>query len=118
MLRCYELAHIAGVSKTPYVLATPRCLQWRRDPQQTGTSNDPADPDSQAPCRRRARRHRGDRRSYRLQVAGGVVLDRALALQGALALVGRISPPPLPQRGAWRPPPLRRGPARPREGLP
>ena len=31
MLRCYEPAHIAGVSKTAYAPATPRCLQWRRD---------------------------------------------------------------------------------------
>ena len=31
MLRCYEPAHIAGVSKTAYVPATPRCLHWRRD---------------------------------------------------------------------------------------
>ena len=33
MLRCYEPAHIVGVSKTAYVLATPRCLEWRRDLQ-------------------------------------------------------------------------------------
>ena len=33
MLRCYEPAHIVGVSKTAYVPATPRCLDWRRDPQ-------------------------------------------------------------------------------------
>ena len=25
-LRCYEPAHIVGISKTTYVLATPRCL--------------------------------------------------------------------------------------------
>src|SRR5215211_7176417 len=100
MLRGYELAHIVGVSKIAYVPATPRCLQWRRDPQQTGTSNDPADPASQAPCRPRARRRRGDRRSSRLQVAGVVVLDGALALHGVVALVGRISRRPLPQRAA------------------
>ena len=41
MLRCYEPAHIVGVSKTAYVLATPRCLQWRRDLQPTSTNNDP-----------------------------------------------------------------------------
>ena len=39
MLR--EPAHIAGVLKSAYVLATPHCLKWRCDPQQTGTSNDP-----------------------------------------------------------------------------
>src|SRR5215218_4636117 len=100
MLRGYELAHIVAVSKIAYVLATPRCLQWRRDPQQTGTSNEPADPDSQALCRRRARRHRGDRGSARLRVAGVVVLDGAVALHGVLAVVGRSSRRPLPQRAA------------------
>jgi hypothetical protein len=29
--RFYELAHIVGISKIAYVLATPRCLKWRRD---------------------------------------------------------------------------------------
>ena len=77
MLRCYEPAHIVGVSKTAYVLATPRCLEWRRDLQPTSTNNDPPDPDSQDPCRRPARRHRGDRRSPRLPVAGVLVLDGA-----------------------------------------
>src|SRR3954454_19573199 len=99
-------AHIVGVSKIAYVLATPRCLQWRRDPQQTGTSNDPADPDSQAPWRRRARRHRGDRRSSRLHVAGVLVLHGAVAVHGALALHGVLplvdhdSRRALPQRPA------------------
>src|ERR1044072_9317434 len=37
MLRCYELAHIAGISKIAYELATPRCLDWRRDLRRTGT---------------------------------------------------------------------------------
>jgi hypothetical protein len=27
--RCYEPGHIVGISKTRYVLATPRCLDWR-----------------------------------------------------------------------------------------
>ena len=70
-----ELAHIVGVSKTAYVLATPRCLQWRCDLQQTSTNNDPSDADSQDPCSRPAGRHRGDRRSPRLPVAGVLVLD-------------------------------------------
>ena len=74
MLRCYEPAHIVGVSKTAYVPATPRCLQWRRAPQTTSTNNDPADPDSQEPRRRPARRHRGDRRGPRRPVAGVLVL--------------------------------------------
>jgi LytR cell envelope-related transcriptional attenuator len=34
-LRCYEPAHIVGISKTAYALATPRCLDWRCDVQQT-----------------------------------------------------------------------------------
>ena len=83
MLRCYEPAHIAGVSKTAYVPATPRCLEWRRDLQRTSTNSAPSDPDSQDPCRRPARRHRGDRRGPRLPVAGVLVLDGVLALDGA-----------------------------------
>ena len=43
MLRCYEPAHIAGVSKTTYAPATPRCLDWRRDLQRTSTNEDPPD---------------------------------------------------------------------------
>jgi hypothetical protein len=35
-----ELAHIAGISKTTYVLATPCCLNWRHDLQRTSTNND------------------------------------------------------------------------------
>ena len=42
MLRCYEPAHIAGVSKTAYVPATPRCLQWRRDLQRDQHEQRPA----------------------------------------------------------------------------
>ena len=41
----------------------------------TSTNNDPSDSDSQDPCRRPAGRHRGDRRSPRLPVAGVLVLD-------------------------------------------
>ena len=84
MLRCYEPAHIVGVSKTAYVLATPRCLEWRRDLQRTSTNNDPPDSDSQDPCRRPARRHRGDRRSPRLPVAGVLVLDGAASPSATL----------------------------------
>ena len=73
-----EPAHIVGVSKTTYVLATPRCLDWRRGLQQTSTSNAPSDSDSQDPCRRPASRHRGDRRSPRLPVARVLVLDGVL----------------------------------------
>ena len=70
-----EPAHIAGVSKTPYVLATPRCLQWRRGLQRTSTNHDLPDSDPLAPSRRSARRRRGDRRSPRPPVAGVLVRD-------------------------------------------
>ena len=46
MLRCYELAHVVGISKTTDVLATPRCLEWRHDLQRTSTNDDPSDSDS------------------------------------------------------------------------
>jgi hypothetical protein len=36
--------HILGVSKTTYVLATPRCVDWRRDLQRTGTNSSPPYP--------------------------------------------------------------------------
>src|SRR3954447_17085571 len=39
MLRCYEVAHIVGISKTTYVPATPRCLQWRHDLPRTSTNS-------------------------------------------------------------------------------
>jgi D-alanyl-D-alanine carboxypeptidase (penicillin-binding protein 5/6) len=39
-----EPAHIVGISKTAYVLATPRCLDWRRDPQRASTSSSPPYP--------------------------------------------------------------------------
>ena len=42
MLRCYEPAHIVGVSKTAYVPATPRCLEWRRDLQPSEHEQRPA----------------------------------------------------------------------------
>src|SRR5919201_319173 len=98
MRRCYELARFVGISKTPYVLATPRFLEWRHDLPRTSTNNDasashtindPSDSDSQDPSRRPARRHRGDRRP-RLPVAGVLVLD------------GRITPRRPSQRAPWR----------------
>src|SRR4051812_46869109 len=73
MLRCYELAHIADISKTAYGPATPRCLEWRHDLQQTGA--DKGRPASQDPCLRPAGRHSGDRRGPWLPVAGVVVLE-------------------------------------------
>jgi D-alanyl-D-alanine carboxypeptidase (penicillin-binding protein 5/6) len=39
-----EPAHIAGISKIAYVLATPRCLDWRRDLQRASTSSSPPCP--------------------------------------------------------------------------
>ena len=66
-------AHIAGISKTTYVPATPRCLDWRHVLPRTSTTNDPSD--SRDPRRRPARRHRRDRRSPRLPVAGVLVVD-------------------------------------------
>src|SRR5438445_10336804 len=48
-LGCYERAHIVGVSKTAYVLATPRCLQWRRGLQPTSTSSNPLEPTDRVP---------------------------------------------------------------------
>ena len=56
-----ELAHIAGISKTTYVLATPRCLEWRRDLQQ--------------PARTTTRRIR----IRRIRVAGLLVVIAAIA---------------------------------------
>jgi hypothetical protein len=32
---CYQPAHIVGISKTTYVLTTPRCLNWRHDLQRS-----------------------------------------------------------------------------------
>src|SRR5258708_1707418 len=67
MLRGYELAHIVGISKTAYVLATLRFLDWRHDLQRTSTKNDPSD--SQDPCRRLPRPdRRGMRRLRRLEI--------------------------------------------------
>src|SRR5919106_2980772 len=88
MLRCYELAHVVGISKMTYVLATPRCLEWRHGLPRTSTNNDPSDSDPQDPRRRPASRHRGDRRP-RLPVAGVLVLD------------GRITHRPASQRAPW-----------------
>src|SRR5436190_15265445 len=71
-----EPARFVRISKTAYVPATPRCLEWRHGLPRSGTKNDPSDSDSVDPSRRPARRHRGDRRIPRLPVAGVVVLDR------------------------------------------
>jgi len=39
--RCYESGHIAGISKTGYVPATPRCLDCRHDLPPTSTNSSP-----------------------------------------------------------------------------
>ena len=72
-LPSYEPAHIVGISKTPYVPATRRLLEWRHDPPPTSANTDP--PDSSAPDRRPARGAYGDRCSPRRRVAGFLVLD-------------------------------------------
>ena len=68
-------AHIVVISKTGYVLATPRCLEWRHALPGTGTNNDSWNSDSLDPCRRRAGRRRGDRLSGRLPVARVLVVE-------------------------------------------
>jgi hypothetical protein len=73
--------HIVGISKTAYALATPRCLEWRRAPPPTNTTN-PSNSHPLEPSRRLAGRHRGDRRSSRLSAAGVIVLDGVLILDG------------------------------------
>ena len=73
MLGGYELAHIVGVSKIAYVPATPHCLDWRHDPKRPSTNKNPSDSEDPGPGP--ASRHRGDRRSPRLRVAGVLVLD-------------------------------------------
>src|SRR3954453_24247048 len=88
-LGCYEPAHIAGVSKTAYVPATPRCLEWRRDRQPTSTNDDRSGSDSQTPGHRPGRRDRGDR-GPRLPVTGVVVADGVLVADGALVVHGVV----------------------------
>ena len=84
MLEGYEPAHIVGVSQEPHTCRQHHAAFNRGVTRSTPTRATPRGSDSQSPCRRRARRRRGDRRGSRLQVAGVVVLD------GALALAGRI----------------------------
>src|SRR5215207_9467960 len=91
MLRCYEPAHIVGISKNAYVLATPGCLDWRRGLQQASTNSVLPDPDSQDPRDRPGGRHRGDRLSPRLPVDGVLVLDGVFALDAVLALDGVLA---------------------------
>jgi hypothetical protein len=88
-------AHIVGISKTAYVLATPRCLEWRHDLQRTSTNNDPSDSDSQDPCRRPAGRHRGGRRIARQPVASRARSSRTASL---IRTTGLPSSTALPSR--------------------
>ena len=57
---------------------------------QPARDNDPPDSDSQAPCRRPARRHRSARRSPRLPVAGVLVLDRVLDAPPSTSFARRV----------------------------
>ena len=82
--RCYEPAHIVGISKTRYVLATPRCLDWRHDLPRTSTNNHPSD--SQGPRRRPAGRHRGDHRRPRLPVLASSSSTRRITLSTSCAV--------------------------------
>jgi DNA-binding response OmpR family regulator len=81
MLRCYELAVVVGISKTTYVLATPRCLVWRRAPQTTSTNNDPSDSDSLDPFRREVYR---DGRYVALTRKQFAVLEVLVAAEGGV----------------------------------
>src|SRR5437588_11244075 len=74
---------IAGISKTTYVLATPRCLKWRHDLQRTSTSSPPF-PIDHPRCLFSSRRD-----AYRCP---------QLPVVGGLVFVGKITPP----RGAAR----------------
>src|SRR5919204_1662694 len=122
MPRCYELAHIVGISKTTYVLATPRCLEWRHDLQRTSTNTNPSDSDSQVPCRRPAYRHRGDRRSPWLPVAGLLVLEidrsgpRSAAQHGVAGTWPSRVRPNRTVAGPRRPEPARGSDRKHREG--
>src|SRR3981081_213870 len=89
MLRCYELAHIVGISKIAYVLATPRCLQWRRDLQANSANSSPPCPIDRPPrplCLHRMsttlQRHRGRTTPYGRRRA---LLVAVLALLAATA---------------------------------
>src|SRR5262249_25293019 len=103
-----EPAHIVGVSKKAYVPATRRRLDWRRGGPlpPTGTKN-PSDPDSLDPCRRPAGRARGDRGGPRLPVAGVLVLDGVLVVDGHLTR--RRPSRRAPSSSPWAPWNARRG---------
>ncbi len=77
-------AHIARISKTTYVLATPRGFHWRRELPRTSTNDDVSGPHSLGPCRRPAPRDRRDRRGPQPRVAGVLVLHG-----GVLVVSGR-----------------------------
>src|SRR5262245_10917962 len=77
-LQMLEPACIAGISKTPYVPATARFLEWRCDLPRAGTNTTSSDSNLQDPYRGPPRRDRGDRRP-RLRGAGVLVLDGRIA---------------------------------------
>src|SRR5258708_13075402 len=98
--------HIAGIPKTTYVLATPRCLDWRHDLQRTSLRQPlPRQP---APARRPPRRlgmiplSLGEIAAV---VGGTVEGDGAVTVTAPTVLDGR-QPPPGPPFVASPPPPL------------
>src|SRR4051794_9954169 len=115
MLRCHEPAHIAGISKTPYVLATPRRLKWRRGHHRAATTaaGGPAVWHSYAPRPPAARppgRRAPARRGLRSPRGAGVVVVLA-GLAAAVAPPSPVSPSPAasPPPGAPQPLARRRG---------
>jgi hypothetical protein len=88
-----EPAHIVGISKTGYVPATPRCLEWLHGLQETSTTDASPDPDPQDPYRRPPGRRRSVRRDPRLPGVGVVLLVGFAERVGAAA--ARADAPPV-----------------------
>ena len=97
MPRCYEPAHIVGVSKTAYAPATPRRLHWRRDLQRT-SAGPRRRPDSQAPCSPAC--SSSSRRSPRPRrpAAGVLVLDGVLVPDGRAPSAATVASRRAPRR--------------------
>ncbi len=87
--RCSQPGHVVGVSKTPYGLTTPRCLDWAHELQQTSTDTDAS---CTIDCCRspRCRRRRPHRRC-RLSVADVIDLVDRTSHAGAVGLVGNAA---------------------------
>jgi len=95
-----ERARIAGVSKTGYVSATPRCPRWRRGWPEVRTNDDASDSDPKAPCRRAAGRRCGDGGSSR-PPAGVLVVDRRFVQRRCASWCARWSAPQHRVAGIW-----------------